>query len=285
MKICVGELKFRHLGGNYFKKIKEFGFDGVDFDLCLDSQPFFYMSEEDLRKTMTEYKAMADAAGIEIFQAHGPWRWPVRDDTPEDRAERMEKMKTSIRACELLGCKNWVIHPIMPMGVNDRGTENEQKTWDMNKVFMTELLAYAKEHKVVICFENMPMTGLGIGYPLDILRFVEEMKDDSFKICFDIGHAEICKSQISVGDAIRKMGDKIACFHVHDNNGWADIHSMPMTGCVDWDDVCAAIREIGYTDSFTLETMAVSTLPADLFDEQTKIFYKVAKRLVDKIKN
>lgn len=283
MKICVGEADFRHFGGNYFKKVKEYGFDSVNFDLCNDSQPFFYMTDEELEKTMSEYKNMAFEADIEIFQAHGPWRWPVRDFTPEDRAERMGKMKTSIRACALLGCKNWVIHPIMPMGVNDRGTENEQKTWDMNKEFMTELLAFAKQHGVVICYENMPMVGLGIGYPLDILRFVEEMNDDNFKICLDIGHAEICKSQITVGDAIRKMGDKIACFHVHDNNGWADIHTMPMTGAVDWDDVCAAIKEIGYRDDFTLETMAAKSLPDDLFDAQTKIFYEVAKRLLEKI--
>lgn len=94
----------------------------------------------------------------------------------------MEKMKTSIRACSYMGCKNWVIHPIMPMGVNDRGIENEKKTRDMNKAFMTELLACAKEYGVVIRLENMPMTGFGIGYPLDILSFTEEMNDDNFKI-------------------------------------------------------------------------------------------------------
>lgn len=284
MRICFGEEDFRHLDGNYFKKMAEFGIDSANFDLCKDSQPFFYMSDQDLQKTMAEYKTMADEAGIKIYQAHGPWRWPVKDNTPEDRAERMEKMKTSIRACALLECKYWVIHPIMPYGVNDKGTENEQKTWNVNKEFMTELLAYAKEQGVIICYENMPMTGLAIGYPLDVLRFVEEMNDDNFKICMDIGHAEICKSQISVGDAIRKMGDKIACFHIHDNNGWADIHTMPMTGCVDWDDVCAAIKEIGYEGDLCFETMAAKTLPADIFTEQTNIFVKIAKLIEEKIK-
>ena len=285
MKIGIQEICFRRYGGNYFKKLREYGFTAADYDMCDTEGELYKMTEEERKSFLVKVSEMADEAGVELYQCHGPWRWPVRDDTPEDRAERMEKMKTSIRACELLGCKNWVIHPIMPMGVNDRGTENEQKTWDMNKVFMTELLAYAKEHNVVICFENMPMTGLGIGYPLDILRFVEEMKDDSFKICFDIGHAEICKSQISVGDAIRKMGDKIACFHVHDNNGWADLHSMPMTGCVDWDDVCAAIREIGYNGVFSLETYAAVTLPEDINVRQNQIYFEVAKRLVEKIEN
>ncbi len=282
MKICCGEFEFRHLGGNYFKKMAEFGFTSVNFDLCND-QPFFYMNEDELVLTMSEYKSMAEEAGVSIDQAHGPWRWPVRDNTPEDRAERMEKMKTSIHACALLGCKNWVIHPIMPFGVNDKGTENEQKTWDLNKEFMTELLAYAKEQGVVICYENMPMTGLGIGYPLDVLRFVEEMNDDNFKVCLDTGHAVICQSQISVGDAIRRMGDKIACFHIHDNNGWADIHIMPMTGVIDWEDVCKAIKEIGFKGVFCLETMASDKLPKDIFVDQTKLYYRVAKHLVDMI--
>lgn len=286
MKIGIQEISFRRYGGNYFKKIKQYGFTAADYYMCDTESELYKMTEEERKAFLIKTSEMADEAGVELFQCHGPWRWPVRDNTPEDRAERMEKMKTSIRACSYMGCKNWVIHPIMPMGVNDRGTENEKKTWDMNKVFMTELLAYAKEYGVVICFENMPMTGLGIGYPLDILRFVEEMNDDNFKICFDIGHAEICKSQISVADAIRRMGDKIACFHVHDNNGWADIHIMPTTGCVDWEEVCAAVKDIGYSGAFSLECDAATTLPTeDLYVRLSQIYFEVAKHLVEKIEN
>ncbi len=283
MKIGVQEVNFRRYGGNYFEKMREYGFTAADYDMCNTEAELYKMTEAERKTYLQGVRQMADEAGVEIFQVHGPWRWPVRDYTEEDRAERMDKMKTSIRACSYLNCKNWVIHPIMPMGVTDVGTPDEQKTWDMNKAFMSELLAVAKEYGVTICYENMPMQRLGIATPDEILRFVEEMNDDSFKICFDTGHAAIFSSQISVGDAIRKMGDKIACFHVHDNNGWADIHLMPMTGVINWDDFCAAVKEIGYKGVLSLETSAAITLPEDLYVRLNRIFFEVAKNLVEKI--
>lgn len=82
------------------------------------------------------------------------------------------------------------------------------------------------------------------------------------------------------------MGDKIACFHVHDNNGWANIHIMPMTGCVDWDKVCAAIKEIGYSGVFSLECYVATALPTeDLYVRLSHIYFEVAKHLVEKIEN
>ena len=64
-------------------------------------------------------------------------------------------MKKSIRAASILECKNWVIHPIMPFGVEDIDTGDAEKTWDMNVAFMKELLKTAKEYGVTICLENM----------------------------------------------------------------------------------------------------------------------------------
>ena len=117
-------------------------------------------------------KKLAAEAGISIHQAHGPWRWPPRDLTAEDRAERMEKMKRSIYIAHLLGCPNWIVHPIMPFGIEDLDTENAAKTWEMNVEFMTELLKTAKEYDVTICLENMPMTKFSMATPEKILEFV-----------------------------------------------------------------------------------------------------------------
>lgn len=283
MKIGTCEADFRHHGGNHYMKLKEYGYTAADRSLS-DKQEIFKLSEEERKIELEKERKRALEAGVEISQVHGPWRWPPRDYTPEDRAERMDVMKASIRACSYIGCKNWVIHPIMPMGVQDVGTPDEQKTWEMNKVFMTELLAYAKEWGITICFETMPMPALGIGTPTEILRFVNEMNDDNFKICMDTGHAAVFSHQISVGDAIRQMGDKIACFHIHDCNAKHDLHMLPGTGVIDWDDVCAAIKEIGYKGVFSLESNnAKPDWPEDLYEDYSKLAFDLAKHLVDKI--
>ena len=283
MKIGNCEYDFRQYGDNRFQKLREYGYTAVDYGLG-DTQEIFKLSEEERKIELEKERKRALEAGVEISQVHGPWRWPPRDYTPEDRANRMEVMKASIRAASYLGCKNWVIHPIMPMGVQDVGTPDEQKTWDMNKVFMTELLAYAKEYETTICFETMPMPRLGIGRPDDILRFVNEMNDENFKICFDTGHAAVFSHLISVGDAIRKMGDKIACFHIHDSNAKHDLHMLPGTGVIDWDDVCAAIKEIGYKGVFSLESNnAPKNWPKELYEEYNRFGFRLAEYMVSKI--
>lgn len=283
MKIGITEGSFRHFGDERFKLIAFYGYEAVDYEMSNTDKELYQVSEAEFEAMLLKDKALAEAAGLEISQVHGPWRWPPRDNTPEDRAERMEKMKKSIRGCAILGCKHWVVHPIMPMGVTDVKTPDEKNTWDMNKEFMTELLTTAKQYDVVICFENMPMQKLGIGTPEETLRFVKEMNDDHFKVCFDTGHAAIFSRKMSVGDAVRMMGDEIRCFHIHDNNGWADIHLMPMTGVIDWKDFSAALKDIDYSGVFSLETAPTQRLPEDVYDDMNKIFFRIAKHIAEQI--
>ncbi len=101
-------------GDDRYKKLKEHGFSCINFNMSNTNTELYTSPEAD--ELLLSEKFLADAAGVEINQAHGPWRSPPRDKTPEDRVERMDKMKKSIRFTSLLGCKNWVIHPLMPLG-------------------------------------------------------------------------------------------------------------------------------------------------------------------------
>ena len=276
MKIGNCEYDFRQYGDNRFQKLREYGYTAVDYGLG-DTQEIFKLSEEERKIELQRNVKLADEAGIEIYQAHGPWRWPPRDYTPEDRANRMEVMKASIRAASYLGCKNWVIHPIMPMGVNDMDTPDEQKTWDMNKVFMTELLAYAKEYETTICFETMPMPRLGIGRPDDILRFVNEMNDENFKFCLDTGHENVFN--LPLGEAVRMAGDDLKCLHIHDNKRGIDLHLYPQMGTADWKDFCQALVDINYQGVFMMETGKLTNGS----EKTTDLEFKLLRSIIDDI--
>ena len=176
-------------GDDKYKKMKEHGFSCVDFNMSNTTTKIYTSPDAD--GLLLREKALADDAGIEIHQAHGPWRSPPRDRTSEDRAERMDKMRKSIRFASLLGCKNWVIHPLMPLGADDIITGNEKGTWDINLQFMKELLFTAKEYGITICLENMPMAQFSMAKPTAILDFVEEIGDENFKICLDTGHMSV----------------------------------------------------------------------------------------------
>ena len=254
--------------------IKADGYDCIDFGMSNTETVPYTLEGAALDEFIAKEKAMAAEAGITIWQVHGPWRWPPQDQTEEDRAERMEKMKFSIRVTALLGCKNWIVHPIMPFGINELGTDDAQKTWDLNVTFMRELLACAKEHDVIICFENMPMPNFSLGSVEAIMRFVREMDDDHFRVCLDTGHVNVFEGQ-SLYDAVLMIGDKLQTLHVHDNNGRSDEHRMPwFGGTADWEGFGRALREVGFDGVFSYETGPSRTLPLDLYGDMLRFMVK-----------
>lgn len=267
-------------GNEKYKKIKEAGFDCIDYALA-DTETFVYsLPDGELRAFLAKEKALADEAGIEIWQVHGPWRWPPQDLTEEQLSERMEKMKKSIYMSHLLGCKYWVVHPIMPFGIEDIGTGNEQATWDMNVSFMSRLLETAVEYDVVICFENMPMRKFSMATPEKMLEFARLMNNEHFKICLDTGHVSVIKG-LSVGDEVRRLGSEIKVFHIHDNRGSLDEHRFPYFGIIDWGDFSKALRDIGFDGVFSLEATVPGKLPGDLYDEMCRSLCNIAKSIIN----
>lgn len=279
MKIGITSKGFTRWGEERYKKLKELGFSTLDFGMANTETDLYTCSEKDLVAMLAKEKALADAAGFEIFQVHGPWRFPIKDDTAEDRAERMEKMKKSIRATALLGCKNWIVHPIMPLGVHDIPEGKSAETWELNVQFMRELVKTAREYDVTICLENMPFAEFSLSKPAEILRLIEEINDDHFRMCLDTGHVNKFP-ELSLGDEVRKMKDVIRTFHIHDNNGKQDQHAIPYFGTIDWEDFGKALRDIHYDGSFSFEVEPAQKLPDHIYEEMLGSFVTIAKHVI-----
>lgn len=276
MKIGITEGSYRVYPKEIrYQKMKEHGFTCADYGMSNTEVAPYTLDDAEFDAYLTEERRLAEDAGIVISQVHGPWRWPPQDATEEDRAERMEKMKRSIRGTAVLGCKNWIVHPIMPYGINELGTDDAQKTWDLNVVFMRELLACAKEHDIIICFENMPMPNFSLGSVEAIMRFVNEMNDDHFRVCLDTGHVNVFPGQ-TLYDAVHMIGDKLQTLHVHDNSGKSDEHRLPWLGTADWEGFGRALREIGFDGVFSYETGPAIALPVDLYGDMLRFMVKSA---------
>ena len=276
MKIGIKESSYRVYPKEIrYQKMKEHGFTCADYGMSNTEVAPYTLDDAEFDAYLTEERRLAEDAGIVISQVHGPWRWPPQDATEEDRAERMEKMKRSIRGTAVLGCKNWIVHPIMPYGINELGTDDAQKTWDLNVVFMRELLACAKEHDIIICFENMPMPNFSLGSVEAIMRFVNEMNDDHFRVCLDTGHVNVFPGQ-TLYYAVHMIGDKLQTLHVHDNSGKSDEHRLPWLGTADWEGFGRALREIGFDGVFSYETGPAIALPVDLYGDMLRFMVKSA---------
>lgn len=248
MKLGATVDLFSCFGDEKFKKMKEYGFDYADYDLdgVLGDK-----TEEEYEAAVLAEKALADEAGVTIHQIHGHWRYPPHDETEELREERAEFMRRSICLAGKIGCKNWVIHMLMPFGANDGGIDDESFL-KINLDFFRKLLPYAKENGVTICLENMPMELLTYSSTEKTLEIIRLINDDNFKLCLDTGHEAIFGN---VGDAVRLAGENLRTLHIHDNDGKHDRHWFVGMGVIDWSDFMAAIREINFDGVLSLEVV------------------------------
>ena len=263
------------------KVIKELGYDCIDMDLADTTTDLWTCGETEFEKKLLEQKKIVEDAGLEIFQVHGPWRWPPQDFTDEQRAERFEKMAKGIRGNAILGCKNFVIHPIMPYGWDKE--PDTDRFMALNFEYYGRLEEVARANKVIICFENMPMPAISLASPQQCLDFAKTINSPWFKICLDTGHCSVLG--LSAGDAVRLLGKEyLQVLHVHDNDGHGDFHWVPYTGVIDWDDFSDALVEIGFEGVLSLETYVPKNFPDALRPLQEQSLFLSAYRIANNIK-
>ena len=264
------------------KLIKAQGYDCIDFQgLCDTTTDLWTCGEAGFEKKLLEMKREIEDNGLEISQTHGAWRWPPQDFTDEQRAERFEKMSKGIRGNAILGCKNFVIHPIMPYGWQEEpDTERFQA---LNLDYMSRLTEVGKANDVIVCFENMPMPALSLASPQQCLDFAKKINSPWFKICLDTGHCTMLN--VKPADAVRILGkDYLQVLHVHDNDGHGDLHWVPYAGVIDWDDFSDALVEIGFDGVVSLETFVPKNYPEAMRPLQEQSLYLSAYRIANNIK-
>lgn len=267
-------------GDECFNRLKGYGFDCLDYNMANTKKEPYTLNDEDFTAFLAKERALADAAGITVWQVHGPWEGDFTDKTPELREERMEKMSRSIRGAKILGAKYWVIHPIMPHGVYDLDSGHAEDTHRINLEFFKRLVKVAREEDVTICLENMPFPRFSITTPDDIMNIVSEINDDHFMMCLDTGHANMFKEH-SPAATMRKYNQFIKVMHVHDNAGTRDDHRLPYYGTVDWNDFKASLKECAFEGVFSLECAPRKTLPPHVFDAAYKLYADLARSLAE----
>ncbi len=260
-------------GNDKYSVLRQHGYRAIDLNLSDTNIEWYHMDEDGLRQTLNAEKTAAQAADILISQVHGPWRWPSHDGTATEREERMEKMKKAVIITALLGCRYLVIHPIMPYGVEDIALGKAEQTWQLNVSFFKKLVAFATLYDVIICLENMPMRKFSISTPQQILALAKEINDEHLRICLDTGHVSVFAT-LSVGEEIRRLGEYIKVFHIHDNDGSRDAHLCPGEGRVDWSDFARATREIGFGGVLSLETAPSGEYDDARFAQHSQALYQ-----------
>lgn len=255
------------------KKMKEHGYDCMDFRdfMCPDSE-FYSMDQKQFVEYFSEFRKAADCIGVNVWQMHS--MWPQDDTTEKSRALVIEKSKLAIKAAGILGCKYFIIHPVLPYGWGDEPTIEEAHKLTVERI--NELLPFAKKEGVVICLENIPLPkGHSFSTMQEFKDVVRAISDSNVKLCYDTGHCNvIAENQY---ESIKLFGDDLATLHVHDDINHQDRHLIPYQGQIDWQEIVKALGRIGFNGCVSLETSVGLATPEPMKEQMQKAVANIAR--------
>lgn len=259
-----------------YVKMASYGYTYGDYSGISNPESTFYtMSDEDMKKALEKEKETAKAAGITFSQVHGTW--PVDDTSAEKVAANLIMQKTCVRATAYLGCKNLVVHPLMPYSWGEElDSEYAEK---INEEFFRELCTYAQDYGVNICIENMPTKKHKLASIRNLVPFVKKLDMPNFLICLDTGHCLV--SGDDCGEMVRLCGDLLAVLHVHDNDGRCDAHVVPYFGKINWQSFKEGLADIGFGGVMSLESSLNSHTTDAMKEKLRMISADIAKELAD----
>lgn len=246
---------------------KETGADTVDFSLDYGAYEIgvegsvYNKSDEEIVAHFKAIKEYADSLGLEVSQTHG--RLPGFKNKPEEDDMLVKNARLDCIATAALGAPICVIHNATTIFLGpDAPAELYHK---LSYDYFTRILPYAIENGIKIATETF---GDAVFFDCcDFFGYIDEFEKafnaiiaidefkDHFTVCVDTGHSNKATrfGNPSAGDVIRRMGKYVSCLHLHDNDTLTDQHRIPMTGCIDWNDVFSALEEIGYEGVYNLE--------------------------------
>ncbi|BDF59669.1 isomerase [Christensenellaceae bacterium] len=219
------------------RKIKEWGFDGIE--LSLDD-----MEMQDVKEIAEELKKSdMGAAGIVALPAD------VADPiNPEKRLRdaAVEYMKRCIDKAAVLGAD--VIAGPMYQGLGrftGKGPTQQEKEWCAET--FTKLAPYAKENNVVLAGEPINRFETYFVNTVDqAIEIVDMVNHENFGIHGDTHHGNI--EELDIRGAWKKAGKRIKHIHISENT-----RGIPGTGPAVYPELFQTIREIGYDGWLNIE--------------------------------
>lgn len=249
--------------------LKKSGFRYFDFTMMFPIMGFelLYNSDDHIKKAKC-FREYTDRIGIYCNQTHGCVPCIRNGATDEEKKLWFENIKKTIEVTHILGGKYCVLHPASDCSLQE------------NVSFFNSLKEIAHQNDVVIAIENTLSEEL-FGKPKDFIKLLKKINDDYFKVCLDIGHAEITSSAVKFINSLRK---DIVCLHIHDNNKVDDLHQLPFTQKVQFEEIFKALRKNGYQGDITFECGTFfNNMPTSLFKDALEHLHDIGEYITHQI--
>ena len=253
----------------FLKKLKEFGYDAVDF--CFHPLVFVDGKED---RIIAEIKENLDKAGLACSQVHLPfYDLTLPSNCYDDFVEH--QMRGAFKAMTVLGAKWGAWHPVSATECN----HDRKVAMKANQEMLKRHLETAEKYGVGIAVENIfaPFFSWQVE---DHIELIESMNSPLVGACWDFGHANLQVSERGRIEDFRMIVDKIKILHVNDNHACEDRHLAPGFGNAQFNELLPILFKSGFNGFFNMECGVPRRNP-----EITSIYYgamaKCAKILIN----
>ncbi len=218
-----------------FKLAREIGFEQIELPTMTD------------QKDADEAKKASEVSGLKIHsvmnQAH--WQFPLSSPDKEVVAKSMKGMETSLHNAKFWGAETVLLVPAV---VNPQVSYAD--AWKRSQKQIRELIPMAQELKVIIAVEEV--WNKFLLSPIEFASYVDSFNSRWVKVYFDVGNVVLYGYP---QDWIRTLGKRIVKLHFKDfkfQKRQAEFVNI-RDGEINWKEVYAALGEIGYNGTATLE--------------------------------
>ncbi len=236
--ICIGSLPGDSTAAR-LNLAKTAGFDGVEIG-TLESEA-----------ERLEMKQLATQCGLALFSVMNGKHWahPLSDADESVRAVSRQGMLDSMETAAVIGADAVLLVPAV---VNE--ATSYEAAYERSQVEIRKLIPNAMERGLTIAIENV--WNKFLLSPMEFARYLDEFESEAVTAYFDVGNIVLYGYP---QHWIRSLGSRISKVHVKGFNANERQFTYLIEGCtIDWNEVMAALADVGYDDFMTAE------LPVDV---------------------
>ena len=242
-------------------------------------------TDEDRLGRAQRLRELADGLGVRLAQVHLFISADVAAAGPATRNRDLGALQQEIECCGEMGIPVGVLHP---GGSGPALTQAEEDALNRNRVAgFTQVAAWAEAAHMRVAVENMAdRLSAGTGRRREFGSTIAELHElidavgwPGLGICFDTSHANV--QGLDLPAAIAEAGERLIALHVSDNDGSGDQHRTPYNGAMDWVEIVAALRGVGYECPFNLEIPGERGGPLEVLDAKIRAALETVNWLVE----
>lgn len=237
------------------------------------SHPDHKLIELRFIETAVEFVKNIERFGLKVWSLHLPF-WPPHNLSTLDKEitdAAVARYKEYIKVCGESGIGRVVLHPSTEPIEDDVREQCLRQSVECCK----ELVAYAKQHSVTVCVEDLPRTCL-CNCSYEVLIYLNEVPE--LQLCFDTNHLLRQTNEDFLDDLIDNgMVGRIGTLHVSDYDFIDERHRLPGDGINDWQMICSKLEQLDYDGPFMYE---VSGHPKDRPERSPAMVAETYKKIM-----